>query len=51
MSAYTLYYYIPFPESQYWLDQTLLVRNQYVIPTEEAGCFVDKDIVDNKNGL
>ena len=50
MTAYTLYYYIPWPDSQYWMDREDLQDTPYVVVSDDS-CFVDKDVVDNRNGL
>ena len=51
MRAYTLYYFVPYPESEKYMDDDMLRENEYVLCTEEGFVFVDKDVVDNRNGL
>ena len=51
MTAYTLYYYIPWPDSQSWFEKIDLIRDGYVVPWIDSSVFVDKDIIDNRNGL
>ena len=52
MKCYTLYYLVSFPDSQIWMEKEGLVETGYVIPIEDTtSCFVDKDVIDNANGL
>ena len=51
MSPYTLYYYIPWPDSQVWMGEDYLKEQGYVIGSDDNSCFVDKDVADNRNGL
>lgn len=58
MSEYSLYYFIPWPDSQQWVEKTDLKEDGYVVEAAcelfgdyMPACFVYKDIVDNRNGL
>jgi len=56
--CYSLYYFIPWPDSQKWVENTDLKEDGYVVETAcelfgtyAPACFVDKDVIDNANGL
>ena len=55
MKPYTLYYYIPEPDSLVWRGECSLREQGYVIDADyddgTYSCFVDKDVMDNYNGL
>ena len=38
---FDLYYYLPWPESQKWLDDQDAIDNALVVPNDD-GCFVEK---------
>ena len=53
MKDYSLYYYIPWPDSQKWLDRENAIEQGYIIlaDTDELSCFVDEFLFKQENGL
>ena len=51
IDMYTLYYYIPWPDSQKWLEQSDPIEDGLIIPSEDQSCFVEKNLYEYVNGL
>jgi len=53
MKDYTLYYYIPWPDSQNWLEQKQAIEDGDIVIDArfQNSCFVAKNLYDYINGL
>lgn len=47
----TLYYYIPWPDSQPWLDKTQQIEDGDIYVVDDVAVMVAKDLYDYVHGL
>ena len=48
--GYPLYYQVYWPESQKWLDR-IDEYDDYIVPSEDGSCFVEKTLFESEYGL